>query len=119
SGATFYPKLSDPEFDLVWCRLQQMCRNLLHLIFQVLHRKIYCCSSNRSAAASKGTDACGDACGVTMQRDNIVRFDPEFIRYNLRECCFLSLPVGRCSSQDGDFARAFDADGTGFPATPG
>src|SRR5262245_4304767 len=119
SRVTFHHELSDPEFDPVWLRFQQMCCYLLHLFFQVLHSKIYSRSSNRSAAASEGTDTCSDACGVTVQCDNIIRFQAELVGDNLCECCFLSLAVGRRASQDGDLTRALDTDSTGFPAAPG
>ena len=96
-----------------------MCGNLLHFLFQILRGKINGRSADRSATASEGTDAGRDASGVTVDRDHIVRFDAELIGHDLCKRGFLSLAVRRRAGQERDFAGAFDADSTGFPASSG
>src|SRR5262249_35449551 len=62
----FCRELPDAEFNLVRSGLQQVCRNLFHLLFYVLDSKVYRRSSNRGATASEGTYTRGDARGVTV-----------------------------------------------------
>src|SRR5215471_20999623 len=96
-----------------------MRRDLLQLLLQILNRKIDRSASNGGAAASERSDAGGDSSRITVERNHIFRFDPEFIRDDLCKRSFLALAVRRGSRQDSDLARAFNSHGTGFPAAAG
>ena len=111
----FHDELSYPEFDLVRRGLEEVCRDLLHLFFQVLHGKVHGRSADRRGAASKGADAGGDSRSIAMDGNDIVRFEAELVGCNLCERGFLPLAMWGRAGKDGDLAGALDAHATGFP----
>src|SRR5207253_4798008 len=89
------------------------------LLFQLLNCYQYCCTADRSRAATKSADAVLNDSSVAMDDGDVIQIHTEFIRGDLREGSFLALPVRRRAGHDRDFTGWLDAHSRALPTAGG